>query len=124
MLPQEEERNETLFRGVILNPTHWKESEDRPSSAIFKDSRGVSVDKQDGRSEQECTLFLREGKQLKAIVSVTTEDCSAVGVIVKDAPIPDNPHHAEIHKSAEVVQLSSRQARKLLSHGKVCWKAG
>jgi hypothetical protein len=40
---------ENLFREVIEN--NWDYEENRPSSAIFKDSKGVSVDRDGGRTE-------------------------------------------------------------------------
>ena len=43
--------NECLFRG--LHPM-WIEDDNTVSSAAFKDSAGVSVDRDGGRDEQDC----------------------------------------------------------------------
>ena len=36
---------ETLLRGINNHPDFWKINENRPSSAAFNDSKGVSVNR-------------------------------------------------------------------------------
>jgi hypothetical protein len=108
--------DEKLFRAVKANPNLWKENENRPSSAIFKDSKGVSVDRQADRNVQESldTIISNfEETPLKAIISVTINDCNEAGVIVKYDPSYKNKYHSVIYNSADVTELSSGKARFL-----------
>ncbi len=48
--------DEYLYRGIIQ--LNWDYENNRPSSATFKDSKGVSVDRDSYRHEKECIDFL------------------------------------------------------------------
>ena len=52
MLPEKIESEEQLYRAIPNKPQLWKDSDGRPTSAIFKDSQGVSVDR-DGKRNKE-----------------------------------------------------------------------
>ena len=76
-IPNEEiHDDEYLYRGVINS--FWKENENRVSSAAFKDSKGVSVDRQHNRNETECVNFLRNRLILKAVVKITAGTCRSL----------------------------------------------
>jgi hypothetical protein len=51
MVNNEVSNNEWLYRMVLNKPNYWKENENRVSSAAFKDSKGVSVDRDGERPE-------------------------------------------------------------------------
>lgn len=103
----------------------------RPSSALFKDSKGVSVDRDAGRRLEDIIVdeerlhalynagmsdeeIKEKGEKLKAIVSLTDEQCDAVKVCVIPDPIEgENENHALIQKSETEIQLSKSQARNL-----------
>lgn len=113
LLPEEIDSNEWLYRGVVAQ--NWVYAENRPSTAIFKDSKGVSVDRDGERTETEIisALFL-SGKTFKAIVKVQQKFVNEVGAITKYKPTPHNIFHSEIHKSAEVIELTRSQQKNLL----------
>ena len=118
-----------IYRRVKSKPVFMKEG--RPSSALFKDSKGVSVDRDMGRKLNEIiadeerlhALYNAEmtdeeikekGEELKAIISLTDEQCDLVEVCIIPDPIPgENEYHALIQKSAIDIPLSKSQARSL-----------
>lgn len=111
MLPTEISDLEILFKAIKPIEHLWKEGV--PSSAAFKDSKGLSVDRDGGRSKSECIKALQEKIGTKAIVSFTAGGCRSIGVFPIAKPLSDNPFHAEVHKNVSEVQLTSSQAKKL-----------
>lgn len=113
------ESHEVLFRAASFTPNMWKVNEDRASSALFKDSNGASIDRDDGRSEVECCSFMEDpvNFQIKAIVSVTGQQCLDIGVLPIPKPLEENPFHAEIHDSQTKVTIGSGKATRL---AKIC----
>ena len=99
------------------------------SSALFKDSHGVSVDKDHMRSvdeviadEERLHQFYysdeeqknNPGLKLVSIISIDKEVCENNSVAVIDDPIPDeNIHHCLLFKNQEREQLTRSQARAL-----------
>jgi hypothetical protein len=72
MLPQEIADAEVLFRAVPKKPHMWKKAEERPSSAVFKDSKGISVDRDGGRSENEvCRFIVQRKSDLFAVIGLS-----------------------------------------------------
>lgn len=118
-----------IYRRVKSKPIFMKDG--RPSSALFKDSKGVSVDRDVGRTiddiiadeERLHSLYnakltdeeiKEKGEELKAIISLTYEQCDSVGVCVIPDPIPEeNEYHTLLQKSETEIQLSKSQARLL-----------
>src|SRR5699024_1073570 len=119
------DNREQLFRKVILNPNFWKKETGRPSSAVFKDSKGVSVDRDGGRDQKQVieTFKNRFGeKNMKALVTLTVECCKEVDVFLKYAPVTDNKYHTEIHNTSTEVPLTSGKARKLAKKCEIVWE--
>lgn len=113
--------NECLYRG--LHPL-WIEDDNTVSSAAFKDSGGVSVDRDGGRDEQDCVDRMVEAlPQIAGVCKLTcgdVEDCEAVTVY---CPVLDNEYHSEIHDSAEQVQIKSKaKSRKLAGKSRIVYK--
>lgn len=105
--------NETLFRGIVRNPNFWKNKTNLPSSAAFKDSKGVSVDRDGNRNTDECIRFLNSRLDLRAVVSINAQDVIDLSLLLIPKEEEDNPYHAEIHQSEERIPLTSGQARAL-----------
>ena len=106
--------NETLFRSVPNIPQMWKPDAQRPSSAVFKDSKGVSVDRDCNRTLEESVDAMRTRfPDLRAIVSVTVNDCHDVEAQVYAKPVKENRCHAEIRRNETDARLSSGMARRL-----------
>jgi hypothetical protein len=104
---------ELLFRAIKPFPNWWKEKENRPSSAAFKDSMGVSVDRDAERENAEIIRAIEKRFDLKAIVKVKTFYCRQIQTYPFPKPLPDNAEHAEIHRSDTVIELTDSQARNL-----------
>lgn len=118
-----------VYRRVKSKPVFMKEG--RPSSALFKDSKGVSVDRDTGRSLQDIIVdeerlhalyndgmtleeIKEKGEELKAIISLTDEQCDSVEVcVIPDPIVGENENHAVIQKSKTEIRLSKSQARNL-----------
>lgn len=118
-----------IYRRVKSKPIFMKDG--RPSSALFKDSKGVSVDIDAGREindiisdeERLHSLYtnglsdeeIRErGEELKAIIELTDSQCDSVDACVLPDPINgENEYHALLQKSETEIQLSKSQAKTL-----------
>lgn len=118
-----------IYRRVKSKPVFMKDG--RPSSALFKDSKGVSVDRDAGREindiisdeERLHSLYtnglsdeeIRErGEELKAIIELTDSQCDSVDACVLPNPISgENEYHALLQKSETEIQLSKSQAKTL-----------
>lgn len=111
MLPTEISDSETLFKAIKPINHLWKEGV--PSSAAFKDSKGLSVDRDGGRSKSECIAVLQERIGTKAVVSFRAGECRSIGVMPLAKPLMNNPFHAEVHRNLTEVSLSPSQAKKL-----------
>lgn len=113
MVPSEINDKELLYRAVPNKPQLWKEKDNRPSSALFKDSKGVSVDRDGNRPDNEIVENFKSKFPCRAVVKVTAGKCRELEALVLAKPLEDNPFHAEIHNNREKIQLSSSKARKL-----------
>lgn len=113
MLPQNISDEEILFRAIKPFPNWWKFDINRPSSAAFKDSRGVSVDRDADRQSSQVVQILRARFSVRAVVSIPTGVCRTFGTCPVAKPLPNQPEHAEIHRSESEIELTSGQARNL-----------
>jgi hypothetical protein len=102
---------EYLYRGIIQE--FWDYENNRPSSASFKDSLGVSVDRDGGRVEKECAEFLLNRKEFFAIAKIQTKTVRELNAIAKYTPKIDNHYHSEIHDSVERIRLRGKKPAKL-----------
>lgn len=109
--------NEKLYRVVKLSkPQLWDAENGRPSSALFKDSKGVSVDRDGNRNEKEIIKLLSENAHnelLRAAVYLESSFCYKIPVKLIAKPIENNQYHAEIHNSDEKIELTKSKAKKL-----------
>lgn len=118
-----------VVRRVKNKPIYIKG--DSFSSALFKDSKGVSVNKDDGRAEAEViedekrlhAYYIQQNGQegndserLIAIVSVDRETIVEKEVFVEEDLLPENKHHAILKRSESVIPLTSSQAKGLAKH--------
>ena len=113
--------NECLYRG--LHPM-WIEDDNTVSSAAFKDSGGVSVDRDGGRCQQECVDRLLEAiPQLAGVCKLSVGDVEACDAITVYRPLSDNEYHSEIHDFVGQVQIKSKsKAKKLSSKSRIVFK--
>lgn len=83
---------------------------------MFKDSKGVSVDRGGNRSEEAIIDLLREHTNyelLKAVIYLESSFCYEIPFKLKAKPLDNNKYHAEIHDSNERIELTKSRARKL-----------
>lgn len=113
--------DENLFRGIITNPNFWKSETNLPSSAAFKDTYGVSVDRQSGRSIEESTSFLTDRFDLKAVVHFTHLESIGYGAVAHEDAKEDNPYHCLLKREDGTLVLTDSVARKLSKNCKVCY---
>ena len=122
MLNSKIEDEECLYRGVIVHPNYWDIEKDRPSSAIFKDSKGVSVDRDGGREEQVAIKALITKLSLKAVVKIHALKCRELNAFLIPKAEPDNIYHAEIHDSENKIEIGGSKAKKLRDSSIVVYK--
>ncbi|MEX2567938.1 MAG: hypothetical protein WD431_18470 [Cyclobacteriaceae bacterium] len=111
MLNEEVDDNEFLFRGVV--DKNWDFENDRPTSATFKDSKGVSVDRDGGRTEKECINKINLVADFHAVCKVRTKDVRKLSAIVLYKPIDENKFHSEIHDSLERIQMRGKKPSRI-----------
>jgi hypothetical protein len=114
------EDSEFLYRGIIED--FWDYNHNRPSSAIFKDSKGVSVDRDAKRNENDCIDFLKLKKNFFAICKVQAKIVREENAMIKYLPEIDNIYHSEIHDSEERVQMRGSKPKKIRDNSIVVFK--
>lgn len=119
-LPPEIENDEYLYRGIVEN--NWDFENNRPSSATFKDSIGVSVDRDNKRPENECVNFLTTTKSFFAVCKVKTAHVRELNGLVKYSPTENNPFHSEIHDSTERISLRGSKPKKIRDASQVIYR--
>jgi hypothetical protein len=122
MLEEYIENNEFLYRRVILNPNFWDFENNRPSSAIYKDSNGVSVDRQHNRSDKDIIEQYKE-YPIRAIAKVLTATCRNIETYPIYKPVSDNIYHCEILDAIDKVQISGSKAKKLRDNSEIIFKS-
>lgn len=106
---------EYLYRGVTTNGYDFVNG--RASSAAFKDSGGMSVERDGGRNKDACVSHLSSlGKPFVAIARFKASVPRNVGNIVVYKPIEDNLYHSEVHESETVLKLTGSHAHNISSN--------
>ena len=119
IVPQEINAEEFLYRGVVVG-FQWDDKNNRPSSALFKDSHGASVDRDVLiRDSETCIKALLQTKLFKAICRVKEKSVKNAGAITKYLPVPENVFHCEIHGSEDNVNISNSKLKKLRDSSEV-----
>jgi len=111
-IPESEiQDSEILYRAI--HPSFWNYEEDRPTSALFKDRKGVSVDRDGDRSEDDAVNFLLNSRQNFGAGKLNAGQTRNIGTYLKPDKTPENDFHALILESESKVQLSNSKAKKL-----------
>lgn len=113
---------EYLYRRVITNPNFWDFEKNQPSSAVFKDSHGTSVDRQADRSDDDIIKSFTSNFSLRAIIKIQTKTCRSLETYPIYKPENNNIYHCEIHDSESKVQISSSKAKKLRDNSEIIFK--
>ena len=96
------ESTEDLYRAIKRSKPSWLDDDGKPTSAMFKDIGGNSVDRDDKRELNEIIRFMDEGifkRRLKGVVRINAGDCmnEPICAKVEAAPSETNPYHANIY---------------------------
>jgi hypothetical protein len=111
-IPESEVKDtEILFRAI--HPSFWEDEEDRVSSALFKDRKGVSVDRDGERDENESIEFLLNARDNYGAGKLNAGETINIGTYIKPNKIPENDFHALILESKSKIKLSDGKAKKL-----------
>lgn len=116
MLPDEIGDDEDLYRAVPNNPHFTKEEPDgsiRLTSALFKDSNGVSVDREGDRDEEDIIGNFKERKPGYGLAKISAGDCRESNTKPVWDPQEDNYYHSLIIRENDQLQLTRGQAKKL-----------
>ena len=122
-LPNIVERDESLYRVVKRSRWDCLTRSGRATIALFKDSNGVSVDRDGDRSENEIIKFIVTEsfpKRAKGVTVVSAGYCMDVSAEVKAAPSDNNPYHANIYMS-EDEKIRKVQALKIADSSKLIY---
>ncbi|MBD3343048.1 MAG: hypothetical protein GF353_28380 [Candidatus Lokiarchaeota archaeon] len=103
---------EKLYRAI--HPIFWKNDLNKPSTAAFKDSKGVSVDRDGGREEKEVIAVFDKKKPNYGLASITAKSCREIGTHPIPKPLDDNIYHAEIHDSEDKIRISMSKLKKII----------
>lgn len=115
MLSNNIQASEQLYRAVKRSKPSWLDA-GKPTSAMFKDIGGVSVDRDGNRKEDEIIKFMQEislPKRVKGIVRLSAEDCFKIEADIQAAPSENNPYHANILLDEADIHKWNLQARRL-----------
>lgn len=101
-------RSEKLYRVVKRSQPDTIDEHGNPTSALFKQDDGVSVDRDGGRLESEIIDRFKEyfGQRFKGLVRVGADVCLDNDMAV----IPDHGYHAEIFDDCQKTPLSQLKA--------------
>ena len=85
--------------------------------ALFMDSDGASVERDGGRSEEvivaACRSRFGRRDDYKTAVKLTAGECRSVSTYPNPVRNHKNEYHAEIHDSAQVVEIGLLKAMQL-----------
>ena len=122
MLNEKIQESEDLYRAVKRSRPDWLDGNNIPTSAMFKDNNGVSVDRDGGRNVAEIIRFMCDvsfSKRVKGIVRLSAGECFLSGCEVKAAPSEINPYHANIWLDVSDIRRQNIQALKLARASKL-----
>ncbi len=114
------QRKEILYRVVKRSQSDSMDENNQPTSALFKQDNGVSVDRDGDRAEGAIikTFKSRFEKRFKGLVKVKASICLDNNMAV----IPEtksNIYHAEIFENTEKAPLSQLKALILADNSEV-----
>lgn len=114
--PEKEIGNpEQLYRAIKPLKFLWNYKLNRPTSAIFHDKNGVSVDRLGDKSEDQLLAdYSQRFKEDSGVLRITAGKCREIQTHPVPKPSKSNVNHAEIHDSQSQVLIASEK-RDLLA---------
>lgn len=108
------EDKELLYRAIPNKPSHWKAAFNKPTTALFKDFNGVSIDRDGSRMESEITSNFRSRKPNFGLLKLVAGRCRTIPTNPIPKPETENDFHGEIHDSDEKVVITARSKQREL----------
>ncbi len=112
--------HERLYRAVYppeIMPMFWKENGEL-SSAVFKDKRGLSVERAGDRDESsvinDMRLFF-----CGTIISILVKDCFECESVLRYLPTRRSIYHSEVHGGESKLLLSQSQCKYLAKRARI-----
>ena len=107
---------EMLYRAVLKsNPSVYVNG--KPTAALFMDDKGVSVERDGERSEEEIvetlTQRFRKNQGYENAVKIRAGVCREIGTYPNPVGNKKNKFHAEIHESEKIIPISILKALRL-----------
>lgn len=112
---------EKLYRAVYppeIIPMFWKENGEI-SSAVFKDKRGLSVERAGDRDEDDVISDMRLFFY-GTIIRILASDCYECNAVLRYMPTRRSIYHSEIHGSEDRTLLSQSQCKYLAKRARIC----
>lgn len=107
------QEEELLHRAIKPKALFWNEKTGKVTSALFKDSKGVSVDINNDRTDIQVKKFLQnQFPDLKGEAKIKAKLCRDKNCRVELDPIENNQNHALILGEVNI-RLTSGQAKYL-----------
>lgn len=118
-----EQSQEGFYRVIKRSKPNWICSDGTISSAMFKDSEGVSMDRQKDRTEQQCIQAIEKyfGSRTKGVAKLIRCSIDDATVYIYPAYTEMNPYHVELYGTAEKTPVSNLQALRLAQSCKLLY---
>lgn len=119
------DESENLYRAIKRSKPDWLDN-GKPTSAMYKDCNGNSVDRGDNRKDSDVVAFMEKGtfkNRLKGVVKINAGVCMKEPILaeVKASPTEKNPYHANIFLDRDE-QKGTLQALMLADHSVVVYQ--
>jgi ABC-type antimicrobial peptide transport system permease subunit len=120
------QKTENLYRAIKRSKPDWLDKEGKITSAMYKDEKGNSVDRDAQRELSEIVEFMNTGtfkNRLKGVVMINAGICMEppIGAIVEAAPTDNNPYHANIFIDSNP-KIGSLQALMLADNSEIVYE--
>jgi hypothetical protein len=112
MIPSEIADEEYLYRRIKNHPNFWKPELNRHTSAVFKQSNGLSVDRNHKRTDSEVIEVYKDA-DIKGLLKLECQFCRSIPTFPIYKAEDFNEFHCEIHNSEIVIDLSNKQYKEL-----------
>ena len=115
------QRHEILYRAVKRSQPDAMDENGRPTSALFKQADGVSIDQDGGREEKIIidAFKNRFDRRFKGLVRVGADVCIDNNMAVIPKPSVNDEYHAEIFENPDKQPLGQLKALILADNSEV-----
>lgn len=108
--------NELLHRALWNNPRWFNKKTNKLTTAVFKDDRGVSCERNGNRADDEIKKSLSNTLHYRTLIGeviVRTDTCTEVGCVLIES---NDSYHVDIYGSTTVKSPNEEQAFHLLDN--------